>query len=43
MLFQADAPKNNAMLVAMMLNVLTFPMDTIDVVNSLETMEREIK
>ena len=41
MLFQAYSPKNNARLVVMMLGVLAFPLDTNDVVNSLETMERE--
>ena len=43
LLFQAYSPKNNARLVVMMLEVLTFPLDTNDVVNSLETMERQIK
>ena len=43
MLFQAYSPKNNARLVVMMLEVLAFPLDTNDVVNSLETMERKIK
>ena len=42
MLFQAYSPKNNARLVVMMLEVLAFPSDTNDVVNSLETMERKI-
>ena len=36
-------PKNNARLVVMMLEVLAFPLDTNDVVNGLETMERKIK
>ena len=35
--------KNNARLVVMMLEVLAFPLDTNDVVNGLETMERKIK
>ena len=35
--------KNNARLVVMMLEVLAFPVDTNDVVNGLETMERKIK
>ena len=43
MLFQAYSPKNSARLVVMMLEVLAFPLDTNDVVNSLETMERKIK
>ena len=42
-LFQAYSPKNSARLVVMMLGVLAFPLDTNDVVNSLETMERKIK
>ena len=42
-LFQACSPKNNARLVVMMLGVLSFPLDTNDVVNSLETTERKIK
>ena len=36
-------PKSNARLVVMMLEVLAFPLDTNDVVNSLERMERKIK
>ena len=40
---QAYSPKNNARLVVMMLEVLSFPLDTNDVVNSLEAMERKIK
>ena len=36
-------PKNNARLVVMMLEVLAFPVDTNDVANGLETMERKIK
>ena len=43
MLYQAYSPKNNARLVVMMLEVLSFPLDTNDVVNSLETMERKIQ
>ena len=43
MLFQACSLKNNARLVVMMLEVLAFPLDTNDVVNSLETMERKMK
>ena len=43
LLFLAYSPKNNARLVVMMLEVLTFPLDTNDVMNSLETMERKIK
>ena len=43
MLFQAFSPKNNAWLVVVMLEVLAFPLDTDDVVNSLETMEQKIK
>ena len=43
MLCQAYSPKDNARLVVMMLEVLAFPLDTNDVVNSLETMERKIK
>ena len=39
----AYSPKNNARLVVVMLEVLAFPSDTSDVVNSLETMERKIK
>ena len=35
-------PKNNAKLVVMMQEVLAFPLDTNDVVNSLETMELKI-
>ena len=42
-LFQACSPKNNARLVVIMLEVLAFPLDTNDVVNSLETMELKIK
>ena len=38
LLFQAYSPKNNARLVVMMLEVLAFPLDTNDVVNSVETM-----
>ena len=36
-------PKNRARLVAMMLDVLSFPSNSNDVVNSLEMMERKIK
>ena len=43
MLFQAYSPKNNARLVATMLEVLAFPLDSNDVVNSSETTERKIK
>ena len=43
LLFRACSPTNNARLVVMMLEVLAFPLDTNDVVNSLETMERKIK
>ena len=43
MLFQAYSPKNKARLVVMMLEVLPFPLDTNDAVNSLETTERKIK
>ena len=43
LLFLAYSPKNNARLVVMMLEVLAFPLDTNDIVNSLETMERKIK
>ena len=43
LLFQAYSAKNNARLVVMMLEVLSFPLETNDVVNSLETMERKIK
>ena len=43
MLFQAFSPKNNARLVVLMLEVSAFPLDTNDLVNSLETMERKIK
>ena len=43
LLFQAFSPKNNARLAVMMLEVLAFPLDTNDVVNSLETTERKIK
>ena len=42
-LFLACSPKNNARFVVMMLEVLAFLLDTNDVVNSLETMERKIK
>ena len=42
-LFQAYSPKNNARLVVMMLEVLAFPLDTNDLMNSLETMEQKIK
>ena len=35
--------KNNARLVVLVFEVLAFPLDTNDVVNSLETMERKIK
>ena len=35
--------KNKARLVVMMLDVLAFPLESNDVVNSLETMERKIK
>ena len=41
-LFQAYSPKNNARLVVVMLEVLAFPLDTNDVVNCMETMERKI-
>ena len=43
LLFQAYSPKNNARLVMMMLEVLAFPSDTNDVMNSVETMERKFK
>ena len=43
LLFQAYSPKNNARLVVMMLEVLSFPLDTNDVANSLETKERKMK
>ena len=43
LLFQVNSPKNTARLVVMMLEVLSFPLDTNDVVNSVETMERKIK
>ena len=43
MLFQAHSPKNKVRLVVMMLEALAFPLDTNDVVNSFETMERKIK
>ena len=42
-LFQTYSSKNNARLGVMMLEELAFPLDTNDVVNSLETMERKIK
>ena len=40
---QAPSPENNARLVVMMLEVLSFSLDTKDVVHSLATMERKIK
>ena len=43
LLFQAYSRKINARLVVMMLEVLASPLDTNDVVNSLETMERKIE
>ena len=43
LLFEAYSPNNNARLVVMIVEVLSFPLDTNDVVNSLETMERELK
>ena len=43
LLFQAFSPKNNARLVVMMIEVLAFPLDADNVVNSLETMERKVK
>ena len=43
LLFQAYSPKTNARLVVMMLEVLTFPLDTNVVVYSLEKTERKIK
>ena len=43
MLLQAYSPKDNATLVVMMLEVLVFPLDTSDVGNNHETIERKIK
>ena len=43
MLFQTYPHENNARLAAMMLEMLAFPLDTNDVVDSLESMERKIK
>ena len=42
LLFQAYSPKNTARLVVTMLEVLSFPLDTTDVVKILETMDRKI-
>ena len=43
MLLLANSPENSARLVMMMLEEVAFLLDTNDVVNSLETMERKIK
>ena len=43
LIFQEYSQKNNARLVVMMLEMLAFPLDTNDVVNSLETREQKIK
>jgi len=43
MLYMAYAPKDYARLVVMMLEVLAYPLDANDIINSLESMERKLK